>query len=258
MMYLRNHFAPGALLACALLIGTAPAQADKVDQIISGEKATLRDAAKSQQTIDNLSDATQKAFADYQLELKRIEDLQIFNQQMQRQLERQKEAIASAEQSITDVAIIERQIQPLLARMVDALDIFINLDIPFLQDERHERVQFLKNTLDRSVVSLAEKFRQVMDAYAIEVEYGNTIEAWRGTLIWDSRPHEVEFLRLGRIALVYQTLDGNDLGVWNMKTQTWEALDGSYRKDVRLGLKIARKQAAPEMLTLPILAPESL
>ena len=258
MKCLRNRVTGAGLAVLLLVGGMAPAWADKVDQIVSGEKATLRDAAASQKKIDKLSDATQKAFADYQLELKRIEDLKVYNLQMQRQLERQQEAITSAEQSITDVAIVERQIQPLLARMVDTLDTFIKLDIPFLQDERHERVQFLKNTLDRSDVTLAEKFRQVMDAYAIEVEYGNTIEAWRGTLIWDSQPHEVEYLRVGRVVLVYQTLDGNHLGVWNVKTQSWEPLEGRFRKDVRLGLKIARKQAAPEMLTLPILAPESL
>lgn len=258
MKCLRNRILWTALLVISMLGVHLPARADKVDQIVSGEKATTQEASRSQQKINQLSDATQKAFAEYQLELKRIEDLKVYNLQMDRQLQRQQEAIASAEQSINDVAIVERQIQPLLARMVDTLDKFINLDIPFLQEERRERVQFLANTLDRSDVTLAEKFRQVMDAYAIEVEYGNTIESWRGTLVWDSIPHEVEFLRVGRVVLVYQTLDGNDLGMWNSKAQAWEPLDGSYRKDVRLGLKIARKQAAPELLTLPVLAPESL
>lgn len=247
-----------APIIALLLAWTAPAQADKVDQIISGEKTTIRQSAQSQQKIDQLSDATRDAFAQYQLELKRIEDLKVYNLQMERQLQRQQEAIASAEQSINDAAIVERQIQPLLARMVESLATFIELDLPFLREERKERVQFLQNTLDRSDVTLAEKFRQVMDAYAIEVEYGNTIEAWRGTLVWDSKPHEVEFLRVGRIALVYQTLDGNDLGMWNVKNQAWEPLEGRYRKDIRLGLKIARKQAAPELLTLPIPAADSL
>lgn len=258
MKCFRQHSGFTALLLALLLGGQGSALADTVDDIVSGEKATIRQAAQSQQKIDQLSDVTQQAFADYQLELKRIEDLKVYNLQMERQLQRQRDAIANATRSIVDVAIVERQIAPLLARMVDSLNTFITLDLPFLQDERRERVQFLQNTLDRSDVTLAEKFRQVMDAYAIEVEYGNTIEAWRGTLVWDSQPHEVEFLRIGRIALIYQTLDGNDLGVWNVKSQAWEALDGRYRKDVRTGLKIARKQAAPELLTLPILAPEAL
>lgn len=258
MKCIRNHTALAVSIMALLLIGSGPVQADKVDQIITGEKATIRQAAQSQQKIDQLSDAARTAFTEYQLELRRIEDLKVYNLQMERQLQRQQEAIASTEKSLHDAAIIERQIQPLLARMVESLATFVELDAPFLLEERQERVLFLQNTLDRSDVTLAEKFRQVMDAYAIEVEYGNTIEAWRGTLVWDSKPHEVEFLRVGRIALVYQTLDGNTQGVWNVKTRAWQPLEGRYRKDIRLGLKIARKQAAPELLTLPIQAADSL
>ncbi len=246
------------LLLMPLLCWSLHASADKVDDIVGGEKATIQQGAQSQQRINRLSDATQKAFQDYQLELKRIEDLQVYNLQMERQLQRQQEAIASTQQSVQDVAIIERQVTPLLARMIESLDTFIKLDLPFQQEERSERVQFLKNTLDRSDVSMAEKFRQVMDAYNIETEYGNTIEAWRGTLTLKDKPREVEFLRVGRIALMYQTLDGADLGVWNIRERNWMELDGRYRKDFRLGLKIARKQAAPELLTLPIQAPEAV
>lgn len=246
-----------SLLLIPLLCWSFNASADKVDDIVSGEKATIQQGAQSQQRINRISDATQQAFADYQLELKRIEDLQVYNLQMEKQIQRQQEAIVTTGQSIQDVAIIERQVAPLLARMIESLDTFISLDLPFQQDERTERVQFLKNTLERSDVSTAEKFRQVMDAYNIEVEYGNTIEAWRGTLVLQDKPREVEYLRVGRIALMYQTLDGTDLGVWNIRERTWAELDGRYRKDFRLGLKVARKQAAPELLTLPIQAPEA-
>lgn len=255
MTFLRNSC---FTLLAALLAWTSPLQAEKVDDIISGEKITIQQGRQSQQKIDKLSDATRKAFADYQLELRRIEDLKLYNLQMERQIQSQQQAISSTASAIDDAATIERQVQPMLARMVDGLATFINLDMPFLLDERKERIRFLQNTLDRSDVSLAEKFRQVIDAYNIEVEYGNTLEAWRGTLVRDNQPQEVEFLRIGRVALVYQSLDGNDLGTWNTKTQQWQALEGRYRKDIRMGLKIARKQAAPELLLLPVQAPETL
>lgn len=252
----KSSFLRACVLALPLLCSHLLAHATGVDDVLNSEKATVRQDAQSQQRIDQLSDATRKAFADYQLELRRIEDLQVYNRQMETQLQRQQETLATTRQSIDDVAIVERQIAPLLARMIDALETFIRLDLPFQQEERNERVQFLKNTLERSDVTLAEKFRQVLDAYNIETEYGNTIEAWRGTLLLGEQPHEVEFLRLGRVALMYQTLDGTALGVWNNPSRQWHELDGRYRKDFRLGLKIARKQAAPELLTLPVPVPE--
>src|SRR5690606_23547127 len=158
------------LLLSALLGCNAVASTGKVDDIVSGEKTTIQQAAQSQQRINRISDTTRQAFQDYQLELKRIEDLQVYNLQMEQQIQRQRDNIATTRQSIQDVAIVERQITPLLARMIESLGQFIQLDLPFLRDERQERVQFLQNTLERSDVTLAEKFRQVLDAYAIEVE----------------------------------------------------------------------------------------
>ena len=63
------------------------------------------------------------------------------------------------------------------------------------------------------------------------------------------------FLRFGRIALVYQTLDGMEAGVWNQTTKNWDPLDASYRTAIRQGLRIARKQAAPDLIRLPLPVP---
>jgi hypothetical protein len=245
------------LVTCLLVLPSLHAHADKTDRIIDGEKANTKLAVQSQQRIDAISDKTQQLFQDFQLELKRIEDLKTYNQQMAAQIERQKTSLADTEQAIQDVAIIERQLSPLLSRMIESLETFIKLDAPFLLEERFERIAFLKHTLGRTDVTLAEKFRQVIDAYNVEVEYGNTIESYRGTLKVDDDTREVEFLRVGRVALLYQSLDGSSIGAWNTKKSDWQPLDGRYRRDIRLGLKVAKKQAAPEMLTLPILAPES-
>lgn len=246
------------LAALLLLLGSPfPTLADKADQAIAGEKANIQSAVDSQKRIDAISDKTQQLFQDFQLELKRIDDLTMYNKQMEQQIRRQKDSIQETATAIDDVAIIERQLSPLLRRMVDSLETFIRLDVPFLLNERFERVAFLRHTLDRTDVTLSEKFRQVIDAYNVEVDYGNTIESYRGALTVNDRSREVEFLRIGRVALMYQSLDGKDLGAWNSRSGEWEALDGRYRRDIRLGLKVARKQAAPELLVLPILAPES-
>lgn len=251
-----NHLSVTGVLLCALLACTN-LWADKTDRIIQQQKANINSAAQSQRRIDNMSDKTQDLFQDFQMELKRIEDLKLYNLQLQQQIQRQKTSIETTKQSIQDVAIIERQITPLLNRMIQSLETFISLDVPFLLEERSERVAFLKHTLQRTDVSLSEKYRQVMEAYNVEMEYGNTIESYRASLVVDQQTREVEFLRIGRVGLMYQTLDGKELGAWNSRTKSWQQLDGRYRRDIRLGFKIARKQAAPELLSLPMLAPES-
>lgn len=245
------------VMAAVLLLPAVNTFADKTDRILEGEKANIRSAVQSQEKVNTISDKTQQLFQDFQLELKRIEDLQSYNLQLQQQIRRQQQSMLEMEQSIQDVAIIERQLSPLLQRMVKSLETFIRLDVPFLLDERFERIAFLKHLLTRTDVDLSEKFRQVIDAYNVELEYGNTIESYRGTLKLADRSSEVEFLRVGRVALLYQSLDGKEIGAWNSKQKGWQELGGAYVRDIRLGLKVAKKQAAPEMLTLPVLAPES-
>ena len=110
--------------------------------------------------------------------------------------------------------------------------------------------------MKRADVTGAEKYRQIMEAYQIENEYGRTIEAYRSTLDLGGREATVDFLRFGRIALVYQTPDGTELGVWNQKKGAWEPLDSSYRSAIRDGIRIARKKASPDLIRLPLPAAE--
>jgi hypothetical protein len=132
----------------------------------------------------------------------------------------------------------------------------VQLDVPFLPDERRQRVQGLRELMSRSDVTLSEKYRRLMEAYQVENEYGRTIEAYRGTLDSGGEKRTVDFLRVGRVALLYQTLDSNETGFWNTADKGWAPLPGEYRSPVKQGLQIARKQVAPDLVRIPVRAPE--
>jgi hypothetical protein len=151
---------------------------------------------------------------------------------------------------------VGRSVTPLMLRMIDSLDAFVALDLPFLLDERQERIEELRKMMPRADVTNAEKYRRIMEAYQIENDYGRSIEAYRATLGRDGREVTVDFLRFGRIALVYQTLDEAERGVWDQTSGSWQPLDASYRSAIRQGLRIARKQAAPDLIFLPLPAAE--
>jgi hypothetical protein len=139
--------------------------------------------------------------------------------------------------------------------MIDAIEKFVGLDMPFLLEERMKRVEDLRKLMARSDVTTAERFRQIMEAYQIESEYGRTIEAYRSIVKLDGGESTVDFLRFGRIALVYQTLDGSEAAVWDRNEKTWKPLEASDRSAIRDALRIARKQAAPDLIRLPLPAP---
>jgi len=184
--------------------------------------------------------------------MKEIEGLEVYNTQLRKQINSQEQEMADLNAAIDEVSVVERQITPLMIRMIDGLEQFIALDVPFLPEERANRVADLKAMMDRADVAASEKFRRVMEAYQVEMDYGRTMEAYSGIHSIDGKERDVEFLRLGRTALIYQTRDASSQGVWNKQTRQWEELDSGYRTQITKGLRMAKKQLAPDLLMLPV------
>ena len=248
----------GSILAASLFLVSGAAVAAKVDKIIAEEEVRTNAAVKSQTKIDAVSDQTYDIVSDYKSVLKINEGLEVYNGLLQKQLDDQNAEIAQIQKSIQDVSLIERQIIPLMVRMIDTLEQFVQLDIPFLLEEREKRVHNLREMMGRADVTAAEKFRRVIEAYQIEGEYGRTIKAYKGVVTIDGKEKEVDFLRIGRTAVLYQTVGKDATGAWNKKTGQWETLPPEiYRNQVSKGLRVARKQVAPDLLILPIDAPET-
>ncbi|MGH8472935.1 MAG: DUF3450 domain-containing protein, partial [Gammaproteobacteria bacterium] len=158
---------------------------------------------------------------------------------------------------LADIEVTQRNITPLMLRMLEVLIRFVALDTPFLEEERTQRVEELRALMDRSDVTLAEKYRRLLEAYQVETEYGRNIEAYRGDLKGGAQTRAVDFLRFGRLGLYYLTLDRHEAGYWDQEARRWVVLASHYRNDIERGLRIARKQAAPDLLRLPISAPEA-
>jgi len=245
-----------AVCASFALIAPVVGSAQSLNDVISAEKRRTRLAQESQQRIDAVVDETRKKEDQYKRLLKEIEGLQIYNTLLQRQIDGQALKADELEASITQVEVINRQIIPSMTRMIEGLQEFVEIDVPFLIDERRERVAKLDDLMARSDVNVAEKFRKVTEAYQIENDYGRTIESYSGTLEIEGQDRKVDFLRIGRVALMYQTQDGALSGVWDQEARRWEEAD-AYKNQIKAGLKIANKQVAPDLLLLPVPAPEA-
>jgi hypothetical protein len=230
----------------------APAGKETLDRVVEVRSEGDDEAAQVQKRIDQISDETDDLLAQYRTVLKQLDSIRVYNQQMRELIASQEAELASLGDQLARVQEVGRSVTPLMLRMIDAIEAFIALDVPFLIEERTQRVAELRKLMDRADVTNAEKYRQIMEAYQIENEYGRTIESYRGTVTLGGRETIVDFLRFGRIALVYQSLDQADSGVWNQETRSWDSLDSSYRSPIRQGLRIARKQAAPDLIRLPL------
>jgi len=226
-----------------------------LDTAISKGEQRANKAKASQVKIDKIDGQTKSIERDYRAVVKEVEGLEVYVKQLNKQLSAQEAELAQIEQSIKQVTLIERQITPLMLRMIEAIDLFVQADVPFQKEERIKRVQQLQEMMGRSDVTVAEKYRKVMDAYQKEMDYGRTIKTYRASLKLDGSMREVDFLRVGRIALMYQSLDGEKIGIWNQDSGLFEPLASEYKSKLNMALRIAREQAAPDLIKVPLSAP---
>lgn len=243
-------------LLIAGMLATASAGATELNQAMDKSAAINESALKSQGKIDGIADDMQSRLQKFKTLNKEIDGLSVYNAQLEKQIKNQLEEMTAINISMDQVSVIERQITPLMMRMITGLKQFVELDVPFLPKERAERITQLTNLMDRADISSSEKFRRVLEAYQVEVDYGRTIEAYTSLLDVNGQEREVDFLRIGRLELLYVTKDGSQAGFWNKDSNAFDVLPDTNISQINKGIRIARKQLAPDMLTLPVQAAE--
>ena len=239
-------------MGLAAWLMTVPAAAQNLQAVQNTAQAAAADGRASQARIDKLDDETDALTREHRAALKQLASLREYNDQLEKLIAAQTTEMASVRQQIEDVTHVDRAILPLMFRMIDALEQFVALDVPFLADERKDRIAGLRALMDRSDANPAEKYRKILEAYEIENEYGRTIEAYEGQMDINGEARTVAFLRVGRVALVYQTLDGAESGVWDNQARAFVDLEGGFDSELRSALRIAKQQAAPDLMVVPV------
>ena len=268
--FIKKYFSLSLVLVIAinLVYSTRSiAQEDNIEDIVLPDPVEILgdslfvqndstiDSKGSQEKITDLSVETQELLGEYRLVLQQIDRLIAYNDYVERLITDQEEQIVDINRQLQDFALIERGIVPLMLESIETLDRFIDLDVPFLLEERKDRVNRLRVIMNESDITVSEKFRQIMDAYQIETSFGSDIEAYTGFLDINGESRQVDFLRIGRTSLTYQTPDQKETGFWNKQTQQWEDLPRKYTDYVKEGLRIAKKQITPDLIQLPVEAP---
>jgi septal ring factor EnvC (AmiA/AmiB activator) len=248
-----------AVLAVAALpaMFAAPALAQSMGAAVNAQVETDKAAAASQNRINEIRERTQDAASRYAQAVADTESLEKYNAQLDKQVKSQNEEMNSIERQLLDIETTNREVQPLMQQMVNTLQKFVALDVPFLLDERTKRVQNLQDIMARADVTISEKYRLILEAYQIELEYGRTLEAYEGRVGEGDATKIVEFVRLGRISLMYQTLDGKETGYWDANAKQW-VVDNDYAHAVAEARRVAKKDGAPDLLTVPVPAPQGV
>ena len=241
--------------SAALVIIAGGVFAQSVDDVLRADQRRIKLAQESQERINEVVERTRSLEDQYRAINKEIDGLKVYNRLMAAQTNGQRATLEDIGLSMDQVDVINRQIFPLMERMIDGLEQSIAVDIPFLIEERTNRVNNLKEIMERSDVSVAEKFRKVMEAYQIENDYGSSSDYYKEEIELEGVVREYNMLRIGRVGLYFQSDDTSITGWWNRDSGAYEEVDNENRNEIRKGLRIARQLVAPDLILLPVPAP---
>ena len=240
------------IVLLGMVMHSVHAETEVLDKAVDSRVKAQNEMVKSQKKIDALTDETRDIVQEYRATIRKSDSLQTYNNQLAKLVKEQKESLNAIQRQLDNAEETQRSIVPLMLKMIETLEKFVNLDMPFLLDERMQRVGALKDLMDRPEVSLPDKYRRIMEAYQIEMEYGRTIESYKETVMVNGSDYTVDLLRVGRLIMAFQTLDGQLSGVWNKQKKKWEVLDDEYDRHIKKGLQVAQKQAPPDLIELPL------
>ena len=240
-----------AVFATTVIAASGSVLAQSVDQVLQADQRRLTLAQQSQERINSIVEGTRSLEDQYRAINKEIDGLRVYNRLMGAQTDGQQATLEDIALSMDQVDVINRQIFPLMTRMIDGLEQSVALDVPFLMGERTKRVNDLKDIMERSDVSVAEKFRKVMEAYQIENDYGTSSETYEETLTFGDDTRSYNILRIGRVGLYFQSDDAKITGRWDNNAREW-VRDDSARNEIRKGLRMAKQLIAPEIIVIPV------
>lgn len=243
-----------ALMTLALV---TPASAQFRAALDQGS-AAVNEGARSQENVDDLDDQSRGLLTDYRAALKETASIRRFNDSRRVEIQNQLEEIKALREDIANIQGLQRAIVPLLDDMFAEIQKIVEADTPFLMEERKKRIAGLKARMSDTTQTPASRYGLLMEAFQIENEYGRTLESYEGKVDNDGEALLVEYLRIGRIALIYKTPDNSILRIWdntvdeNGEKVGWIDLDKRFLPDVITGIRIANEQLPPDLMVIPV------
>lgn len=250
----KKSLIASSVIGAITLAASNFAVADQLSDLQAAEARTFKASIQSQKKIDSIYEQTIDLLGEYRNTVDEAEVLSGYNDHVQLMVNDQLKNITSLQKQIDGVDKVKQGVVPLMYKMIDTLEKFVELDVPMAIESRKERIEALRVVMNDSNVTTSEQFRLVLEAYEIEANYGTAFEAYQGELDLGDRTITADFVYMGRVSFVAQSLDMKNSWLWNNETRSWEALDDSYLKTVKETIAMARKQLPMNLTKLPVFA----
>jgi hypothetical protein len=238
------------LLTVAL---TCPVAAHQLDNARALTRDMNHTAITSQKRIDKSAEAALRMRADTERLQEEVDNLAVYRDHLTKLVGNQEAELASLNDQLVEIKTTRQGIVPLMYKMLEGLAVVIDNDKPIKRQQRLARLEKLQQMMAQADVSDAEKYRRILEAYQIEIDYGTKLGVYQGTIHVSSFKDllHVELLHLGRIALVARSLDRQFYWQWHEPQSQWQAIT-EQTAEINKAFNMANKQIAPSLLKLPV------
>ena len=252
-----HHFSKHLRQIVAALLFVPVSYAAQLPEIINQEESALNRQAEIEKNIGALDDKSSELLRAYKSAIHETEVLENYEKELALLIDEQNSKIEELKYQLQEIKHYDRELLPLVREMLETLEQFVQRDLPFHHRDRLDYIQDVREKLSDPSLSIANKFQSVLSAYRQEHHYGYGLEVYQDMLVADGSENmqTVNYLRVGRLSLYYLSLDFKEAGKWDSAAKRWNKLDREQTYNVYQAVRIANKQTAPSLLTLPMSAP---
>ncbi|WP_406611167.1 DUF3450 domain-containing protein [Agarivorans sp. JK6] len=226
-------------------------QAEQLDQARKIEGEIVDQAKHSQQRIDQSSDQALALASEIQALEREVSQLKVYKNHLSRLVESQQSEQHSIQEQLNEIGSTRLGVVPLMYQMLEGLAQLHEQDLPIRSEVRQQRLAKLNTLMSQADVSDSEKYRRILEAYQIELDYGLKLGSYEAQIELDGL-RQVELLNLGRVSLVARSLDHQQYWAWHQNSQQWQVIESKQHSNVGLAFDVANKVAAPSLLVLPL------
>lgn len=244
-----------APLSCLSLMFSLSAQADALDNAREIEHQTNQNAVEMQSKIDQNSDQRLDLQTKIEQIKEQIENQTIYQEHLASLVENQTQELKKSDRELSQINQTREGIVPLMYKMLAGLEDMQAQGIPLKNKIRQKRLDDLKHLMTRADISEGEKFRRLLEAYQIEIDYGNKVSRYQDEIkLADGDVREVELLSVGKVALIARSQDHQTQWLWSQEEQAWQPLPSEQIASINQAFDVASGKSAPELIQVPISA----
>lgn len=142
------------------------------------ETQITNNAANSQKKISASSDKAMQLEADIAALKQEVNNLTVYNTHLEGLIASQNSELEGFDSQLSQIDDTRQAIVPLMYEMLDGLKKLNAEDRPIRVDARSKRLESLNEMMTQADISDAEKYRRILEAYQIEMDYGTKMGAY--------------------------------------------------------------------------------